>query len=252
MEAANAVARDVSASPLAAAITAQIDTKLVSLEDVNFHFRKDKEVEEKNKENKNVVGKTKRATFKAPLPLLTKAGVIAALSADDKATLLIIEKANEAIIDRFRGMVTDAIENDTFNTETGKWSKELDIKDFDMNQLNFLTIANLPKSERGAGIPKEVWAAFVADYIETMQKPEATALFSDKKQRTPEVLAKHGQILGGKFNQVRSRKDVIGQMLGFLDIWVVASDNAEEFQACYEHLTAKGKVLMAGETFEDL
>lgn len=233
---------DVDVNPLATPIQAQVSTKLVSMEEVSFHFRKDKEAGEGSK----------RETFKAQLPLLTKAGLIAALQADDKSSTLALEKCNEAIIDRARGMINDAVESDSFNKETKKWNKTLGQADLDLEKLSFLAIANLPKSERGAGIPKEAFAAFVADYIETMQKPAAVAALPDKKPRTLEILQKHGQILGGKFNQVRSRKDVIGQMLGFLDIWVQVTENADEHLAVYEHLAAKGKVLMEGESFEDL
>lgn len=241
--------RDVEANPLASPINAQISTKLVDVTEVAFHFRKDKDLEEKNPALK---GKTKRPTFKAPLPLLTKAGLLAALTADDKSTQLALDQCNEAIINRARGMINDAVESDSFNAEEGKWNKELSAKDLDMEKLSFLAIANMPKSERGAGIPKEAFAAFVADYKETMQKKEAIEQFQDKKARSPEVLDKHGVILAGKFNQVRSRKDVIGQMLGFLDIWVQVTENLDDHLAVYEHLTQKGKVLMEGESFEDL
>lgn len=240
---------DVQASPLAAPINAQLSTKLVNMEEAAFHFRKDSDVEKANPELKD---KTKRPTLKLNLPLLTKAGLLAALTADDKSTILALEKVNEAIIDRARGLISDKIDGDSFNKETKKWNIELSAADFNLDLFSFLAIANLPKSERGAGISKEQWAAFTADYVETMQKPEAIALFSDHKPRTPEVLAKHAQILGGKFNQVRSRKDVIGQMLGFLDIWMQSTSNADDHIVCYEHLVAKGKVLMEGESFEDL
>lgn len=243
MEQANQnAAVDVAVNPLSAAISAQIETKLVEPKEVAFHFRKDKELGDESK----------RPTFKANIPLLTKAGVIAALQADDKSTQLILEAANNVIIDRMRGLIGEKIENDTFNKDTKKWGITLSIEDFNMEDLSFLKIATLPKSERGAGIPKEAWAAFVADYIETMQKPEAVALFADKKQRNPDVLQKHGIILGGKFNAVRSRKEVIQQMLGFLDVWAQVSPNLEEHQAAYEHLLAKGQVLLQGESFEDL
>lgn len=249
---APAVARqgiDVDTNPLAQSINAQIGTKLVNMEEVSFHFRKDKDLE---KANPDLVGKTKRPTFKWNLPLLTVAGAIAALQAGDKSTQLIVEAANNVIIDRARGLISEKVDNDTFNKETKKYNLELKPEEFNMEDLNFLKIAMLPKSERGAGIPKEAWQAFVADYKEAMQKPQAIELFPDKKQRDPTVLEKHGIILGSKFNQVRSRKDVINQMLGFLDIWAQVSENVEEHMAIYEHLTAKGKVLMEGESFEDL
>jgi hypothetical protein len=240
---------NVEANALSAPITAQVQTKLVSLEEVSFHFRKDKDLE---KANPDLVGKTKRETFKWNIPLLTVAGAIAALQASDKSTQLLVEAANNVIIDRARGLISDKVDNDTFNKETKQYNLKLTPEEFNLEDLNFLKIAMLPKSERGAGIPKEAWLAFVADYKETMVKPNAVALFPDRKPRTPEVLEKHGIILGSKFNQVRSRKDVIGQMLGFLDIWAQASENVEEHMQIYEHLTAKGKVLMEGESFEDL
>jgi hypothetical protein len=248
-EAAAAGGVAVPQNPLSSPISAQITTQLVAPTEVSFHFRKDKDIEEKNPTAK---GKTKRQTFKANLPLLTRAGLIAALQAGDKSTELALEQANAAIIDRFRGLVNDKIETDKFNVETGKWETTLTTEMFDMNQLSFLVIANLPKSERGSGIPKEAWAEFVADYKETMAKPEAAAMLPDKKNRPAEILEKHGVILGGKFNAVRSRKDVIGQMLGFLDVWVQVSPNADDHLQCYEHLKAKGEALLQAENFDDL
>jgi hypothetical protein len=241
--------RDVPLNPLASPISAQISTQLVSPQEIAFHFRKDKDFE---KANPSAVGKTKRQTFKMNVPLLTRAGLIAALQAGDKSTELALEKANEAIVDRLRGLINEKVDGDKFNLETGKYETSLAPDMFDLNQLSFLTIANLPKSERGSGIPKEAWAEFVADYKETMQKPEAVAMLPDKKPRSPEILEKHGVILGGKFNAVRSRKDVIQQMLGFLDVWVQASPNADEHLQCYEHLKAKGDALLQAENFDDL
>lgn len=234
--------QNVQVNPLAQSIGAQVETKLVDMTDVSFHFRKDKDLGEGSK----------RETYKAPVPLLTIAGLIAALQSGDNSAKLALEAANQVIIDRYRGLISDKIENDTFNKETKKWNYQLKQEDFSMEDLSFLKIANLPKSERGAGIPKEQWAAFVADYKETMAKPAAIEMYPDKKARSPEVLDKHGIILGGKFNQVRSRKDVIQQMLGFLDIYAQVTENLDDNMACYEHLVAKGKVLLEGESFEDL
>lgn len=240
---------EVAANPLSSDIAAQIQTNLVTATKTGFHFRKDKDLE---KANPTLLGKTKRATFSLELPLLTRAGVIAALSAGDKTTDLVVELANEAIVNRGRGLIADKTEDDKFNPETGKWGVELKPEMFDMEAFNFVTIANLPKSERGSGISKEAWAAFVQDYKEAMATQKAIDLFPDHKARPPEILEKHGQILGGKFNAVRSRKDVIGQMLGFLDIWVQVSEAVEEHMACYEHLKSKGEVLMKAEEFKDL
>jgi hypothetical protein len=239
----------VVVNPLSNPISAQLSTNLVVPSEVSFHFRKDKDLEEKEAKAK---GKTKRTTYKTKIPLLTVAGLLAALQAGDKSTELALEAANNVIVDRFRGMINDKIETDSFNVETGKWNTALTDDMFDFNELSFLKIALLPKSERGSGIPKEAWAAFVADYKEVMAGEVAVAMLPDKKARPPEILEKHGIILGGKFNAVRSRKDVVGQMLGFLDIWVQASPNADEHLQCYEHLKAKGDALLKAENFDDL
>lgn len=241
-----AVTQHVEANPLAANISVQIQTSLVAPTEIAYHFRKDKELA------KEVGDKAKRPTFKVMLPLLTKAGLIAALQAGDKSTELALEKANEAIIDRFRGLINEKVENDKFNKETGKFETELSVGMFNMEDCSFLKIANMPKSERGSGIPKEAFAEFVTDYKETLQKAEAIALFPDKTARKPEVLDKHGVILAGKFNAVRSRKDVIQQMLGFLDVWAAVSPNVEDHQTVYEFLRTKAAGLMEAENFDNL
>lgn len=242
----------VIANPLGQDISAQISTQLVAPKDVDFHFRSaviyddsGKEVIDPKGNGKDLL-KKKRASFKAQLPLLTVAGLIAALQAGDKTTELALEMANSAIIDRMRGLITDKVETDPQQ----KLSLSGDM--FNLNDLSFVSIANLPKSERGAGIPKEQWAAFVTDYKQTMATSEAIAMFPDRKPRSSDVLEKHGVLIAGKFNQIRSRKDVLGQMLGFLDIWVQVSQNADEHVACYEHLKSKGQALLQAENFDDL
>jgi len=234
----------VQANPLSQDINAQVQTKLVSMEDVKFSFRTTRIKVKDETTGEEVEKDWKRPTFETQLPIPTTAGIIAALQAGDKTTELIKDAVGNVVIDRFRGIINEKIEADP--------SVELKVDMFDLGQLSLVAIANLPKSERGAGIPKEAWNAFVADYKQTMLSPAAVQLFQDKKPRSPEVLDKHGILLAGKFNQVRSRKDVIAQMDGFLDIWAQVSPNLEEHVQCYEHLKAKAKTLMQGETFEDL
>lgn len=240
----------VSANPLAQDIEAQVTAQLVNKKEVKFSFRTTEIPDETKvgqidpKTNKPYVKEWKRPTLVMNLPLITSAGLIAALQAGDKTTELVVDAVNDVVINRQRGLIGDKLDADPSIVLT----PEL----FDLNVLNLVAIANLPKSERGAGISKETWAAFVKDYKETMSSDEAIAQFADKKPRSPEVLEKHGILLANKFNQVRSRKDVVGQMLGFLDIWVDVSPNAEEHQACYELLRQKGQAILQGENFDDL
>ncbi len=247
-EATAAKATVIETSPLAQEISVQVENNLVELKEASFNFRtmELKQKDEQTGEEKKI--DFKRPTYKKGLPFVTKAGLLAALSAgDEKVTEMILEQVNSAVTDRARGIINDALEINT----------NLDLNDpaqfnLDLEQLSISKIAHLLKSERGAGIPKEQWTAFVTDYIATMQTPEAVAKYADKKARSLDVLQKHGILLGGKFNQVRSRKDIVSQMMGFLDVWVQVTKNADDHVACYEHLMNKGKAIMEAESFEDL
>lgn len=246
-----AVASDkkvVETSPVAQEISVQVQNNLVELKEISFNFRtiEIKSKDEKTGEEKKV--DFKRPTFKKGLPFVTKAGLMAALSAgDEKVTEMILDQVNASVTDRARGIINDALEiNTNINLND---PEEFNL---DLEQLSLSKIAHLPKSERGAGIPKEQWTAFVTDYIAVMQTPEAIEKFADKKARSLDLLQKHGILLAGKFNQVRSRKDVVSQMLGFLDVWIQVTKNADDHLACYEHLTSKGKAIMEAESFEEL
>lgn len=237
----------VDVNPLVQDVEAQIQKKLIEMKDVSFSFRTvqvpdpDLGLDEKG----NVKTKDfKRPTLVVSIPQLTVGGLIAGLQSGDKTTELILEASNQIIIDRARGMLQDKVEVDP--------SIVLKVEDIDQEQLNLAAIASLPRSARGAGIAKEAFQAFVADYKAVMATDKAIALFADQKARSPEVLDKHAILLAGKFNQVKSRKDVVAQMKGFLDIWVQVTDNAEEHVKVYEFLQEKADAIMKGESFDDL
>lgn len=244
----NQATQAVNTNALAQDIKAQVVKNLVAMTEVKFNFRSTVVADATGQPVKEADGKTdkkwKRPTYARPLPLLTVAGLMVALQAGDKTTELVLDAVNNTIVDRARGLINEKIESEP--------KAALDATSIDDNSLQLFAIANLPKSERGAGISKEEWAAFTTDYKAVMATPEAVELFSDKKARSPELLEKHAILLAGKFNQVRSRKDVVQNMLTFLDIWVQVSPNAEEHQDCYEFLKAKGNTIMQGENFDDL
>lgn len=247
-QAASGGGQIVNANPLSQDIKAQVVKNLVAMTDVKFNFRSTIVTDDKGQAIKEADGTTdkkwKRPTYTRALPLLTTAGLLAALQAGDKTTELVLDAVNSAIVDRARGLINDKIESEP--------KTALEPASIDDNSLQLFAIANLPKSERGAGISKEEWASFTSDYKAVMATDEAIALFPDKKARSPELLEKHAILLAGKFNQVRSRKDVVQNMLTFLDVWVQVSPNAEEHQECYEFLKAKGNTIMQGENFDDL
>lgn len=232
---------------LANPVSFQLERKLSELKEGKFTFRTiqvpdpDLGLDDKGQPKTKDF---KRPTLTVQIPLLTKAGVIAALSADDKTTELVIDAVNAQIQDRARAIINDKIDVDP--------NIVLKIEDLPIEQLSLAAIASLPKSERGAGLAKELFQAFVADYKVMMQSPEAIALFSDKKPRSPDILEKHAILLAGKFNQVKSRKDVVGQMQGFLDVWAQVTPNLEEHSQVYEFLQSKANAIMQGESFDDL
>lgn len=251
---AELVENHVVADPTGQDISVQVATKLVEMKDVSFHFRS---TDVLDNEGKPVLGsdgkpnKWKRDTFKVAIPHLTSAGLIAALQSGGKVGELVLDLVNSAgVIDRARGLINDKVDQSSW--ENGKNTLTLSASDLDLNQLTLTAISLVPKGERGAGISKEAWATFVADYKDALAKPEAIAMFPDRKARAPEVLEKHGILLAGKFNQVRSRKDIVQQMLGFLDIYVQVSENADANLACYELLKAKGDGILKGEEYNDL
>jgi len=237
----------IQTSPLAEDIQVQVTKNLVAMTKVSFSFRTSDVVDAEGKKVLNPDGsakKFKRPTVDTQLPLLTVAGLMAALQAGDKTTELVLDAVNSVIIDRQRGLINDKIDSDP--------SVVLDESVVNPNDLQLFAIANLPKSERGAGISKEAWGAFVADYKLVMATDEATQAMPDKKARSPEILEKQGILLLGKLNQVRSRKDVVEKMDIYLDIWVQLSPNAEEHQSCYEFLKGKAKIILQGEDYNDL
>lgn len=241
------VAKVVQVNPLSNPIQVQVEKNLVEMKKAKFSFRTTEKVDELGqpvKDDKGAEVKWKRPTLEINVPLLTMAGLIAALQSGDKSAELALEQANDVIFQRVRGIIQELIESNP--------NVELTADSIDASKLGFLDIAILPRGERGAGISKEEWAAFVADYITTLQTPEAIAEFPDKKARTLDVLKTHGVLLAGKFNQVRSRKDVVEKINTFLDIWAVTSKNTDEFSAQYELLKSKAKAIMEGEDFNNL
>lgn len=249
----------IPVNPLGNPINIQVETNLVELKKAKFSFRTATKINaetgqpEMEPDTKDASGnvlkkggevKWKRPTLEVNIPMLTKAGLITALQSGDKSMELALEQANEAILQRARSMIATELEKNE--------GVELTPEVINLDELSFLKIAELPRGERGSGISKEDWQAFVDDYMLVMQSPEAIALFPDHKPRSLDILKSHATLLAGKFNQVKSRKDVVTKMDNFLDVWAGASKSLEEFQAQYELLKAKAKAIMEGEDFNNL
>lgn len=164
----------------------------------------------------------KRESIKLTVPLLTINGLVDIINAGDKELELLLEVANDLIIERGRSVLTDANYDSSVVTPlTVEWK----------------TIANLPKAERtGGGIPKETWEAFSKDYIEVIVKavPGLT---------TEQAVGASKHFLN-KFAAIKTNKQVISKLKDRLDAWFASTPNAEQFIGAYEALTAKVNTLL--------
>lgn len=176
-----------------------------SLREVTYNFRKDQ------------LG-NKRASFKRQIPVPTLAGLVEIIAAGGAQLNLLLESAATVIYTQSRALIDDGTLSETV---------------WDDTKLSWETIANLPPSERkGNGIPKEVWEAFAADYVEVMLK--AT-------NKTSEQVSKAAKLFVAKLQPVKTNKDVVSKLQEFLAVWFTSTANAEQFAEVYEFLDAKCK-----------
>jgi hypothetical protein len=182
--------------------------------EVKFNFRENKELG------------TKRPSVSLTLRVLTLQGLVNILNGgDEKQVSLVLETLQKPILEQAREQV-DA--NETISTATLDYSK-----------LSWEAISKLePAARRGGGIPKEVWEAFVVDYIEVM--PAVTG-------KTIEQVTRAATIFGQKLSSVKSNKPVLTALRGFLDLYFANTPKADEFVDCYEFLINKAEALLAAD-----
>jgi hypothetical protein len=197
--------------------------------DTSFHFRSE-EVTIVGEDGTSEKLKSKRDSFHTKIPSLTAEGLLAIIAGGGKELDLLLEAANDVIYARARDLINTAISN----------NKSVVLTDavFPASSLDWTTIATLPKAERrGAGIAKEVWAAFEEDYVNVMQ-----ALYPEKEVVK---IANAGAYLGGKFAKVKTNKPVISALTQFLNQWFEATAAKEEFAEVYQFLLNKSETLLA-------
>lgn len=178
--------------------------------EVKFNFRKDE------------LG-NKRPSVTLQVNVLTLQGLVSILEAgDEKQIGLILETLQTPILDQARAQVD---ENESISQET-----------LDTSKLSWEYISKLePATRRGGGIPKEVWEAFVADYIEVM--PAVTG-------KTKEQVSRAATLLGNKFSAVKGAKPILAFLRTQLDLYLSSTSKSEEFAACYEFLAKKADDLL--------
>lgn len=213
-----------------------VDPELVAKKEVKFTFKKDE------------LG-NKRPTVSLSIPYPTLSGVAAILNARlhpvpdeavDKEAHDAAVKVNTAIQNQ-KDLLLEAMENIVYIQAREQVNANPEITDetLDTSKLTWEFISNIPpKERRGAGIPKEVWEAFTADYISIM--PGLIGRDVEKVTNAATIFAK-------RYQPVKTVKAVISQLKSYLDIWFANSSNAEELLEVYDVLTKKAEELLAAD-----
>lgn len=185
--------------------------------EVKFNFRANKELG------------TKRPTVAVQINFLTVQGLVAILEAgDEKQVSLILETLQAPILEQARAQVD---ENEAITQET-----------LDTSKLSWEYISKLePAARRGGGIPKEVWEAFTADYIEVM--PAVTG-------KTAEQVTRAATLLGNKVSAAKTNKPVLSFLAEQLDLYFAHTPKSEEFVDVYEFLKNKIDALVKADDAE--
>jgi hypothetical protein len=189
-------------------VSPNFDNK-VDFKEMKFHFKKDE------------LG-NKRPTIEVKLPVPSVEGIVAILEAGGKQLELLLSACADVVASQGRAIVS---ESDSVTAEN-----------FPIDQCGWEFIANMPEAEkRGRGIPKELWDAFAADYIQVM--PSITG-------KTEEQVALAAKLFITKFQQVKTNKPVITKLKEQLAIYFNNSTNAESYTDCVKFLDDKATALL--------
>jgi hypothetical protein len=143
--------------------------------------------------------------------------------APTKEALLIKEAVDAIYQEQIRGIVNE--------------KEDVSQANFPMDKATWEYIANMePKDRRGAGIPKEQWEAFAADYCKVM--PAITGKSDDATSGAAQVLVR-------KFRDAAGNLPVVQKLLTYLAMYAEApGSKAEEFVDIIEFLSKKGKDML--------
>lgn len=161
----------------------------------------------------------KKPTIHVIAPVITFDQLISGLE-DEKQKSYVLALLKDAVEGQLRDQINEGTPADKL----------------DFSKLTLSYLANIPPAERrGGGIPKETWEAFAADYAEVM--PAAAG-------KTPEQIANALKIILGKFQQIKTNKDVLAFFQTQIALYVESTKNGEEFQDCIEFLLNKLETFM--------
>jgi hypothetical protein len=181
-----------------------------------FRFKKDK------------LG-NKRANVTLQAKMLTRDGLIDIINrGDEKEIALVMDQVNLA----FRDVLAEKVGDD----------ESFDQAKYEGLNLSWAAIANMPKEDRRvSSIAKEVWDAFVADYMAIM--PGLTKTSVEANTIACDIYVK-------KMAPARSNKPVLERLKMRLALYIENSQKAEEFQEILEVLLRRIEAYLKAETPE--
>lgn len=186
----------------------------VNVKAVKFNFKKTKDADT------GLI--TERRPVELAIPYPTVDGIVSILEAGGKGLELLLESMETVVNSAARDVLFEAT--------------DLTASTFPVEKVSWEFIANIPKAQRrGNGIPKEIWDAFKADYIEVM--PGVTG-------KTIDQTANAARILAGKLQQARTNEPVLQLLVAQLAIYAENSPNIEEFADCVEFLATKADTFL--------
>lgn len=196
--------------------------------ETKFFFKKPKAKE--TPEGVEIVDK-KRDTVVLMLPIPTFAGLIHSLGNDE----------NPELAAKVQNYVLTLIETDIAAAARQQVDDEVKPvnkqEELDLSKLTLEYLATEPAADRrGRGIAKEVWEAFVADYISIM--PALLDKPIEKVQAAAGVFAK-------KLMPAKGSKQVLEILKTYLDMWFEKTANAENFGEVYEFLSKRADAFLA-------
>lgn len=192
---------------------------------VSFNFRAISEAAKIKLVSQGKPVPAKRDNFTAELNYLTIEGIMSILAdesaAGDKMRDLLLDSVNATIF----AQAKEFVDSDEGQLITGTG-------DMPHDRFTWEAVALMPKESRAStAIPKEMWDAFVMDYVAVM--PAAVSVTTEQAKAAAATFK-------GKFAQVKTNKEALAKLLMRLEQWQSSSANGEEFSAIYEVLKTKG------------
>jgi len=205
--AATGATNGATAAPAPAAPPAPND--YVKMQEVTFHFKKEKLRDEQGKEIGEGV-KLPSAKLFLPVPKTDYLVQILQDTSDKftKEKQLLMDAVSDVVYGVARGQINAYRENAT-NKEA-----PITMSVLNLDKLDWTAIANMPKGERGSSVPSdEDIKAFLESYLEVM--PAAA-------NKSKEKIENHVALFTAKFKKQRGQKELLEVFQQALNIYVNA------------------------------